>query len=110
MIKPVKELFFQELGQRFPSLRRLNSSLSLFEIPETSGRIYIRYSKLHEGGRTFYGLRDVDLRALEGHPSLICFLWDEQSLPLLIPFGSFEEVFFSAKPASDGQIKVQIEK
>lgn len=108
MNRPVKELFFKELNRRFPSLRRLNASQSLFEIPESGGRIYIRYSKLHDGVRTFYGLREIDLRSLEGHPALICFLWDDQISPLLIPFEAFEDVFFSATPASDGQIKVQV--
>ena len=41
-------------------------------------------------------------------PSLICFLWDNQPEPVLIPFAAFEEVFGSTNPASDGQYKAQI--
>ena len=56
-------------------------------------RIYVRYSKIHPGDRTFYGLREEDLQRLEGHPSVLCFLWDGQVEPLLIPFLEFEDVF-----------------
>lgn len=108
MSRSIKDSFLQELQSRFPSLRRLNTSRSLFEIPEIRARVYVRYSKLHSGARTFYGLRSVDIRALEGHSSVICFLWDGQETPLLIPFGAFEDVFSSTKPAADGQIKVQV--
>jgi hypothetical protein len=108
MAKSVKEHFLVELNRRFPSIRRANSSLSLFEIPENGTRIYIRYSKLHGDKRTFYGLREADLRYLQGSHALMCFLWDGQTAPLLIPFSAFEEVFSSVSPAQDGQYKVQI--
>ena len=70
--------------------------------------IYTRYSKVHQNSKTFYGLRDCDLKLLEGHPSVICFLWENQNEPLLIPYSDFEEIFNSISPASDGQYKVQI--
>jgi hypothetical protein len=76
MPKPVKQEFLAELRQRFPSLKKTAASQSLFEIPETTSRIYIRYSKVHPGNRTFFGLRRHDLLTLEGHRSVICFLWD----------------------------------
>ncbi|MDA2921360.1 hypothetical protein MYX76_18020, partial [Desulfobacterota bacterium AH_259_B03_O07] len=50
--------------------------------------------------------RYVDLQTLEGHQSILCFLWDNQEEPLLIPYVEFEEVFNSIKPANDGQYKV----
>jgi hypothetical protein len=103
-----KERFLLELRARFPSLRKLSSSLSLFQVPESSARIYIRYSKVHDERRTFFGLREIDLKSLEGHPSIICFLWDGQAQPLLLPYSAFEEVFASATPARDGQFKVQV--
>jgi hypothetical protein len=71
-------------------------------------RIYIRYSKLHKGNKTFYGLRARDLRELEGRESFICFLWDGQGEPLLIPYSEYEEVFQTTAPAPDGQYKSQI--
>src|SRR6266446_4695969 len=108
MPKPVKDQFLEELKRRFPSVRKSGTSQSLFEIPETSARIYIRYSKLHPRGRTFFGLRKTDLRWLEGQPSVICFLWDGQPIPLLIPYSAFEDVFASLVPADDGQYKAQV--
>ncbi len=107
MPKPVKQEFLDELRRRFPSLKKSSASQSLFEIPETSSRIYIRYSKIHPGSRTFFGLRQSDLRWLEGHKSIICFLWDRQPMPLLLPYAAFEDVFASLTPAQDGQFKVQ---
>jgi len=108
MAKDVKENFLSELKRKFPSLKRASASKSLFEIPETSARIYVRYSKVHPGTKTFYGLRECDLRDLEGHRALLCFLWDGQELPLLIPYAAFEDGFHSIKPAQDGQFKVQV--
>jgi hypothetical protein len=89
-------------------LKKSDASQSLFEIPETSSRIYIRYSKLHPKNKTFFGLRKTDLHWLEGHKSVLCFLWDAQHLPLLIPYSAFEDVFASLSPAQDGQYKAQI--
>src|SRR4051794_8539577 len=99
MPKPAKQQFLNELRQRFPSLKKSVASQSLFEIPETSSRVYIRYSKVHPDGRTFFGLRQVDLRQLEGQRSVICFLWDGQPTPLLVPYSAFEDVFASLTPA-----------
>jgi hypothetical protein len=53
-------------------------------------------------------LRQEDLRQLEGHPSVICFLWNDQEEPLYLPYADYEEVFHNVEPASDGQYKVQI--
>lgn len=89
-------------------MRKSPDSESLFEIPESSCRIYIRYSKVHARSRTFFGLRQADLRWLEGHRSVLCFLWDGQPIPLLVPFAAFEDVFSSLTPAQDGQFKVQV--
>jgi hypothetical protein len=105
---PVKVAFLGELQQRFPSLRRNVMSRSLFEVPETSLRFYLRYSKRHPGNRTFFGLRDIDLKWLEGHRAILCFLWDDQTAPLLIPYGEFEDLFNLLTPARDGQYKAQV--
>ncbi len=107
MPKDVKQLLLNELRERFGSIKKLPNSQSLFEIGNQA-RIYVRYSKLHPNNRTFYGLRQTDLRQLEGHQSLICFLWDSQKEPLLIPYRDFEEVFATLIPASDGQFKAQV--
>ncbi len=108
MPKSPREQFLNELARRYPSLRRVGPSKSLFEIPETRARVYIRYSKRHSHGKTFFGLRKIDLQWLEGWHSLICFIWDDQETPLLVPFSQFEAVFSSLAPASDGQFKVQV--
>ena len=106
MANTVKINFLAEIKERYGNFKKLNTSLSLFDIGET--RIYIRYSKVHGKDKTFYGLRDIDLKELEGKNSIIVFLWDNQKEPLFIPFGEFEEVFNYSKVASDGQYKAQV--
>jgi hypothetical protein len=108
MANPVKTEFIDKLSSRFGKPKQLPGSLSLFEIGEGLARIYVRYSKVHPGGRSFYGLRKEDLKQLEGFNSLICFLWDSQTAPVFVPFSDFEDVFSSLTPASDGQFKCQI--
>lgn len=108
MANNTKIIFIDQLRKKFGPLNKLDKSQSLFSICNDSIRIYIRYSKVHFGNKTFYGLRKEDLLKLEGHQSIICFLWDNQVDPLLIPFMQFENVFESVPPASDGQYKVQV--
>ncbi len=80
----------------------------MFEIGDGLVRVYVRYSKIHTGNRSFYGLRREDLKQLEGFNSVICFLWDGQEEPVFVPFADFEDVFSALTPASDGQFKCQI--
>lgn len=103
-----KAHILETIRKRFGEVRRIGDSQSLFKLGNDAARIYIRYSKLHPAGRTFFGLREIDIRQLEGHNSFLCFLSDDGSPPLLIPYGDFEEVFRSAQPAKDGQYKVQL--
>lgn len=98
----------EALRERFGELHKISGSESLFMVGQDAARIYIRYSKVHPGGRTFFGLREIDLRQLEGHNSFLCFLLDDGSAPLFVPYGDFEEVFRGAQAASDGQFKVQL--
>ena len=63
---------------------------------------------MHDSRRTFFGLREVDLRRLEGHNSFLCFQLDDGSDPVFIPYADFEEVFHASEPAGDGQFKVQL--
>lgn len=104
----VKNNFLDTLRSKYGEVRTLSGSHSLFEVGRTSVRIYIRYSKVHGDGRTFYGLRSEDIKQLEGHPGLIVFLWDTQQEPLFIAFSEYEELFNTLSPASDGQYKAQI--
>src|SRR5579863_3562321 len=103
-----KSNIVDDLRQRFGDVRKLKGSESLFVIGDEGARIYFRYSKVHTGGRTFFGLRAVDLRQLEGHNSFLCFLLDDGTPPLFVPYQDFEDVFTSVEPAKDGQFKVQL--
>src|SRR3990167_5268380 len=103
-----KAEILETLRQRFGKLHKIKGSESLFELGEGAARIYFRYSKLHPRRRTFFGLREVDLRQLEGHNGFLCFLLDDGSPPLFVPYGDFEEVFRNAQAASDGQYKAQV--
>lgn len=108
MANGTKSLFLDELAKRYGPPRKLKRSQSLYEIGDGAVTVYIRYSRVHSGDRTFYGLREEDLQRLEGKPALICFLWNDQPEPLLVPFSEYEEVFQSLSPAGDGQYKAQI--
>jgi len=103
-----KTQLLNELRERFGDLRKLPGSQSLFTLGADAARIYFRYSKIHEGGRTFFGLREVDLRQLEGRNGFICFLLDDGSPPAFVPYADFEEIFHNAQAARDGQYKVQL--
>lgn len=108
MANLVKASFLAEVKKRYGNLRKLSDSLSLFDVGDNAIRIYIRYSRIHNLYKSFYGLRQEDFKRLEGANSVICFLWDNQERPLFIPYSEFEEVFDSLEPASDGQFKVQV--
>jgi hypothetical protein len=45
---------------------------------------------------------------IEGQPSFIVFLWDDQAEPLFLPFAPYEELFRTLTPAADGQYKAQV--
>lgn len=96
------------LRARFGDIRKLSGSESLFALGDDAARIYIRYSKIHPKGRTFFGLRETDLHQLEGHNAFLCFLLDDGSPLLFVPYTDFEEVFRGAQAAEDGQYKVQL--
>lgn len=108
MANPLKTEFLKQLANRVGQLKRIGRSHSLFEVVDGGARIYIRYSKMHGRNQAFYGLRDIDLKALAGYRSVICFLWDGQREPLCVPFSEYEDVFRDVVPATDGQYKVQV--
>ncbi len=108
MSNELRDSFVSTLGQKFGRVSKLEGSQSLYDVGENVARIDIRYSRLHPRGRTFYGLRREDLRLLEGRRAFICFLWDGQEEPLVLPFADYEEVFHETGPARDGQYKTQV--
>lgn len=103
-----KDEVLELIRHRFGDVSKLPGGNSLFVVGNDAARIYFRYSKVHENGRTFFGLRQVDLRQLEAHNSFICLLTDRQTVPVVVPFADFEELFRQAQPAVDGQCKVQL--
>ncbi len=94
------------IQRRVGVVSKLRGSQSLIETANGT-RIYLRYSKIHGNGTTFYGLRHVDLNTLDGHRAYICFSSDSEP-PLFIPYGDFEAVIRQSPLASDGQYKAQI--
>ena len=110
MANPYKSQVIESLRQRFGEIRKIKGSESLLVVGDEAARIYFRYSRVFPGGRTFFGLREVDLRQLEGQNSYLCFLLDDDSPPLFIPYVDFEEVWYNAETAKDGQYKVQLYK
>ena len=89
MATDVKNAFLKALRESFGVLSKIGEGQSLFSLANETVRLYIRYSKVHSGERCFYGLRDKDLRLLEGRNSFICLLWDNQNKPLILPFAEF---------------------
>ena len=106
MANDYKKDLLTAIAGRSGSITRLPGSQSLIEL-QSGVRVYLRYSKIHGKGVAFYGLRQVDLNALDGHHSYLCFFTDRES-PLFIPYGDFEAVIRQSPLASDGQYKVQI--
>ncbi len=106
-MKP-REAFLRELSERAGQLKRLGNSRSLFELGDGQTLVYVRYSRVYEKGNTFYGLREQDLRELDGRTAFIALLWDGQVEPLLLPLAHFGELFDEAGPAADGQVKAQV--
>lgn len=108
MPESTKITFLREFSSRFGTLRKLGKSQSLYQVGNDAARLYIRYSKVHSRNQTFYGLRKEDLQQLEGHPSIVCLLWNDQPEPLALPYSEYEEIFKTISPASDGQYKAQV--
>ena len=107
MASTVRQGFISSLEREFGSLHRIGTSTSLFTVRDKV-RVYVRYSKVHKRGSTFFGLRQEDVALLEGFLSFIAFLWDGQREPLLVPYERLAAAFHSVDPASDGQYKVHV--
>jgi hypothetical protein len=108
MANLVRSTVIYEITKRYGILKKLPNSESLFDVDDGKARLYMRYSRRHPRSSTFYGLRKVDLNALEGRCGILCFLWDDQPEPLFVPYSEFEAVFAELTPANDGQYKVQV--
>src|SRR5437660_8153981 len=84
MANPRKSNIIDDLRQRFGVVRKLKGSESLFAIGDEAARIYFRYSKVHAGGRTFFGLRDLDCVNSRGITRF--FVSSSMTAPLLFFF------------------------
>jgi len=73
MPNPIKTSCLEKLAKKYGKPKQLSGSLSLFDISNGTARVYIRYSKIHGRNQAFYGLRQSDLKQLEGYNSVICF-------------------------------------
>ena len=103
-----KEKALARISKEYGSLEKIGLGDSLYQIANTDIRIYFRYSRVHNSDTTFYGLREIDLKQLEGHLSVVCFLWNNQTEPIFMPSTFLEDLFIGRSPASDGQYKAQI--
>jgi len=100
-----------KLSNEYGTLTKVGDGNSLYQIKSNNALVYFRYSKLTKKGRlysTFYGLREPDMKMLQGKHSYICFVWDDERSPILIPYSHFESYFAMCEPSGDGQYKVQI--
>ena len=106
-MKP-RKAFLRELSERAGPTKRLGRGQSLFELGDGQTLVYVRYSRVHGKGTPFYGLREEDLRELDGRTAFIALLWNGQAEPLLLPLAHFSELFDEAGPAADGQVKARV--
>jgi hypothetical protein len=93
-----KDALIEGLRRRFGEISKLPGGNSLFSIGNDAARIYFRYSKVHEKGRTFFGLRsaktcskEVVDRLMNLFPQVEAWFKDRtvgehvEALPILIP-------------------------
>jgi hypothetical protein len=95
----------------FGQLEKIGNGNSLFEISSNGVLIYFRYSKLTNKSKmksAFYGLRNEDLKLLSGRNAFICFVWDNEAEPALLPFKNLEYSISLFPPSNDGQYKSHI--
>jgi hypothetical protein len=107
MVSTTRQEFIKRLTEAFGRPLRVGKGSSLFELPGKV-RVYVRYSKVHQRGTAFFGLRNEDLALLAGFRSFIAFLWDEQALPLLMPYEQVAVALAVTSPATDGQYKAHV--
>ncbi len=101
-----------KIQQDFGKVRKLGNGNSLYQIISNEVIIYFRYSKILPSGKStkaFYGLRNEDLKLMQASKSFICFVWDNETSPILFPFTHFEAYLNeNANLAYDDHYKVTI--
>ncbi|CAN5705051.1 hypothetical protein BH24ACI2_BH24ACI2_10250 [soil metagenome] len=101
-----------KIQQDFGKVRKLGNGNSLYQIISNEVIIYFRYSKILPSGKStkaFYGLRNEELKLMQASKSFICFVWDNETSPILFPFSHFEaHLNENASLAYDDHYKVTI--
>ncbi|TAL68028.1 MAG: hypothetical protein EPN82_11545 [Bacteroidetes bacterium] len=99
------------LEEKHGKLKRLGDGYSLYLIPSIDTIVYFRYSKISKVSknvlRTFYGLRNEDIKLMQSKKSFICLVTDDETKNLFIPYQQFETYFLETSPSNDGQYKTQ---
>jgi hypothetical protein len=111
MASPHYQIILDKIKTDFGEIKRVGDGYTLYYISSIDAFIYLRYSKLTSRSKSksaFYGLRADDLLLIQGKKSFICFVWDNELSPLLVPFNYFEQYFLEVEPSKDGQFKTQI--
>ena len=100
------------LREKYGKIQNTGNGHTLFHVPSADFYVYFRYSKLSGSEKsthkTFYGLRKEDLDLMQGKKSYICFLTNDATKNITLPFLQYENYFFNTSPASDGQYKVAV--
>jgi hypothetical protein len=98
-----------KVREKYGSVKNIGDGYSLYYIPTADFILYFRYSKITKTGKnikkTFYGLRKDDITLMRGKKSYLCFLTDDETKDIVIPFGQFEHYFIDVSPSADGQYK-----
>ncbi len=111
MGSPHYQNIIDKIKNDFGEIKRVGDGYTLYFISSIDAFIYLRYSKLtikNKSKSAFYGLRKEDLLLMQGKKAFICFVWDDELSPLLVPFAYYEQYFTEIEPAKDGQFKTQI--
>jgi hypothetical protein len=112
MTNPRYEKLIAMLTSNYGELKRMGNGYTLYNASSIDVVFYFRYSKTTLSNKNaltaFYGLRNEDLRLMQGKKSFICFLTDDENKSVFIPFQNYESFFFETSPAGDGQYKTNI--
>lgn len=112
MANLIVQNIISQIQNKCGKVEKIGDGYSLYKIASNDVYIYFRYSKIAKASknvlRSFYGLRKEDISLLQGKKSFVCFVWDNEFSPILLPFNQFENYFYQSMPSSDGQYKVNI--
>lgn len=109
MANKYRSKIVKKLEEKYGKLKSIGEGHSLFLIPSVDIIIYFRYSKISQATKSiekaFYGLRREDIALMQSKKSFICFLTDDETKDIVIPFQQFESYFLGVEPSKDGQYK-----